>query len=341
MSDFTPAVSVLLPVYNGAEYIRTAVASILAQTFTDFELLVVDDGSTDGTREILGSFEDPRIRLLPNGENRGLPYSLNRGLSEARAPLVARMDSDDESLPHRLAVQVDYLADHPLVGACGSWVETFGHGAGDVWAYPEAPEEVKAGLLFRPTLAHPSVMLRKSVLTAAGLNYDPDFLSSEDYDLWARAIEGVPLANVPQVLLRYRLPPPIANKDVIKEVYADKVRQRLLQSLGFEPTPNELALHGAVGRCEVGTDPDWLWLAERWLTRLEKANDGAAIYDKQALSSLLADRFWQLCWNARSSGPQAWRIFRESEWRMRAHVPLGMQIRFWWQSRTCRAGAVN
>jgi len=341
MKDSSPAVSVLLPVFNGAQCIREAVESILTQTFRNFELLVVDDGSTDGTRELLDSIEDPRIRVLPNEGNRGLPYSLNRGLSEARAPLIARMDSDDVSLPQRLAAQVDYLAANPRIGACGSWVETFGDGDGEVWAYPESPQDVKAGLLFRPTLAHPSVMLRKAVFGETGLCYDPEFRSSEDYDLWARAAECVLLANVPEVLLRYRLPPPAANKDVIKESYADKVRQRLLQDLGLKPSPEEQALHAAIGRCEAGPGVLWLQRAESWLTRLKEANDAAAIYDNRALAVLLASRFWQLCWNARSSGPQAWRVFRASDWRPHAHVPLGMQARFWWQSRICRDGVVS
>jgi hypothetical protein len=184
-------------------------------------------------------------------------------------------------------------------------------------------------------------MLRKKVFAMAGLNYDPEFLSSEDYDLWARAAKVVSLANVPRVLLRYRLQPPSANKSVIKEAYADRVRHRLLEDLGLDPSYDDLALHGFVGRCEIGPDPEWLRRSEKWLTRIDRANKAATIYDEGALSAFLADRFWRLCWNARTFGPEVWRIFRESDWRSLAHVSAGMQARLWWQSRACKTGAVN
>ena len=107
------------------------------------------------------------------------------------------------------------------------------------------------------------------------------------------------------------------------------------------PTEEELALHGSVGRCEIEGGPEWLKLAECWLTRLSTANDVAEIYDKKALSAVLADRFWQLCWNARMYGPQVWRIFCESSWKSRSRAPLGMRVRLWWQSRQDSTGAVN
>jgi hypothetical protein len=245
------------------------------------------------------------------------------------------MDSDDVCLPARLAAQVAYLDGHLDVDACGSWLETFGTGREEVWEYPAAPAEVQAGLLFRPTIAHPSVMLRKASFDAAGLKYNPDFQHSEDYDFWARASELLVLANVPQVLLRYRLAPPALDKAEFKEAYADRVRSSLLRRLGIEASPEELALHGQIARCEAVLDENFLVVADAWLQRLENANAAASVYDPEALKRLLAHRYWRLCWEASSIGPAAWGAFWLSRWRRNAGVPLGTLLRFCWR---CRPG---
>lgn len=336
MTGHVPTVTVLLPVYNDERRVRTAIDSILQQTFADFELLVVDDGSTDGTPAVLRAVKDPRLRVLRNRVNCGLAASLNIGLAEARAPYVARMDSDDICLPPRLAAQVAYLDAHPDVAACGSWVETFGTGREEVWEYPAAPAEVRAGLLFRPTIAHPSVMLRKESFAAVGLQYNPEFQHSEDYDFWARASERLVLANVPQVLLRYRLAPAALDKSAFKEAFADRTRIRLLRRLGIEASPDELALHGQIARCETVLDDSFLAAADLWLQRLEQANNVVSIYQPDTLRKLFAHRYWKLCQGAAAIGPAAWHAFRRSRWRREAGVPVGVLLRFFWR---CRPGS--
>lgn len=335
MTSGTPAVTVLLPVYNDEQRVGTAIDSILCQPFANFELLVVDDGSTDDTPAVLQGIADSRVRVLRNEVNCGLASSLNIGLAASRAPYVARMDSDDVCLPARLAAQVAYLDGHPDVDACGSWLETFGTDREEVWEYPAAPAEVHAGLLFRPTLAHPSAMLRKASFDAAGLRYDPNFHHSEDYDFWARASERLVLANVPQVLLRYRLAPPVLDKAELKEAYADRVRASLLRSLGIEASPEELVLHGQIARCEAVLDENFLVVADTWLQRLENANAVMFIYEPEVFSALLAHRYWRLCWESASVGHAAWGAFRRSCWRKDAGVPLGTLLRFFWR---CRQG---
>jgi glycosyltransferase involved in cell wall biosynthesis len=336
MTSRSPAVTVLLPVYNDEQRVRSAIDSVLRQTFADFELLVIDDGSTDGTPAVLQGFADRRLRVIRNRVNRGLPDSLNLGLAEAKGGYVARMDSDDICLPPRLAAQVAYLDTHPKVDVCGSWVEPFGTGREEVWEYPAAPAEVRAGLLFRPTIAHPTAMLRKASFAAADLKYDPAFRSSEDYDFWARASEQLVLANVPQVLLRYRLAPPALDKAGIKEEYANRTRSRLLGRLGIEATPEELVLHGQIARCETSLDANFLAVVDAWLQRLEQANSAAAVYPPDVLRRLLAHRFWRLCSQAADLGSLAWSAFRQSCWRRDAGVPLGTLLRFYWR---CHSGS--
>jgi glycosyltransferase involved in cell wall biosynthesis len=335
MASRVPAVTVLLPVYNDAKRVWSAIDSVLRQTLADFELLVIDDGSTDGTSAVLQGIADRRLRVLRNQVNRGLPDSLNIGLAEAKADYVARMDSDDICLPPRLAVQRAFLDEHPEIDACGSWVETFGTERKEVWEYPTAPEEVRAGLLFRPTIAHPTAMLRKASFAAARMQYDPNFRSSEDHDFWARASKCLVLANVPRVLLRYRLAPLAVDKAGIKEEYADRARTMLLGRLGIEASPEDLALHGMIARCDVALDPNFLPLADAWLQRLEKANAALAVYPPDILRRLLAHRFWRICWQSAGLGPVVWRTFTQSIWQWDAGVSLGTLLRFYWR---CRSG---
>ncbi len=193
-----------MSVYNGEEHLREAVDSVIAQTFADFEFLIVDDGSTDQTREILESYDDARIRLIEQ-ENRGLVRSLNRALEEAKGEYVARMDADDVSLPERFSSQVAYLDEHPEVGILGTKV-VYIDGTGEVvgaWEVPTLPGEVGWQLFFGTCLAHPSVMMRRELVLELG-SYDGEAQHAEDYDLWARAASMTKLANLesPQVQRR-------------------------------------------------------------------------------------------------------------------------------------------
>jgi hypothetical protein len=205
----TPRVSVVLPVRDGGAYLAEAVASILGQTFADFELLVIDDGSRDGAVAALAPIaaRDPRLPRLEN-PGVGLVAALNYGLGQARAELVARMDADDVALPERLARQVAFLdasSDIALVGAQVAVIDAAGSPTGERSHFPTAPEAVAAALAARGcVIRHPTVVARKAALVAAG-GYRSACERAEDYDLWLRLAERARLANLPDVLLRYRV----------------------------------------------------------------------------------------------------------------------------------------
>lgn len=203
-----PRVTVLMPVFNTARYLSAAIESILAQTFEDFEFVIVDDGSTDGSGEIAARHarEDSRIRLVRQ-QNRGVSAASNAGVAVARGELVARFDADDLSLPDRLAVQVDYMDRHPDVLAVGSSFEVMdAKGRPLTVLYPPcSPEEIEELLLTgHCPISNPSAMMRRSALERIG-GYDTSFVTAGDYDLWLRMSEHGPLANVRDCLIRYRL----------------------------------------------------------------------------------------------------------------------------------------
>lgn len=198
-----PIISVAMPVYNGERYLADAIDSILAQTFSNFELIIIDDGSTDGSLQILQRYQkrDARIRLIAR-ENRNLATTLNDIIDLARGKWTARMDQDDVALPNRFERQLEWLAQ---TGAdiCGGWVKFFGTSDKRVLKHPQTDAAIKMALLFGCPFAHPTVMMRTEL--AKQLRYDKAWEKCEDYDLWEKAARlGCEMTNVPEVLLFYR-----------------------------------------------------------------------------------------------------------------------------------------
>ncbi|MGQ0736170.1 MAG: glycosyltransferase [Acidobacteriota bacterium] len=203
-----PAVSVLMAVYNGERHLAAAIDSILAQTHRDFEFIVVDDGSTDGSRAIVERAKDPRIRLIALGRNVGLSAALNEGLAAATSPLVARQDADDLSEPRRLEHQLAVMTARPevaLLGTRATALNEDGTRAGLVWR-PTGVASIRWYSLFDNPFAHTSVMFRTRVvrdeLGGFDARHDP---FSQDYGVWCRVIARHAFANLPDALVRYRV----------------------------------------------------------------------------------------------------------------------------------------
>lgn len=199
-------VSVILPVFNCQAYVGEAIESILNQKFRDFEFLIIDDGSTDGTQAELVKYIDPRIRHLRH-ENRGLAATLNTAIGLARGKYIVRQDQDDISMPDRIEKQVAFMEAHLECGLLGTWAQII---EGDrlverFHRHPTDPSVLRYQLLFNNPFVHSSVMLRKSVLEeTGGYSIDPERQPPEDYELWSRIIRSAGVANLPEVLLYYR-----------------------------------------------------------------------------------------------------------------------------------------
>lgn len=199
-----PKISVILPTYNAEKYLQEAIDSLLAQTFQDFEILIVDDGSKDRTLQILKTYDDPRIKIF-QGPQKGISAALNMGLDLAQGMYVARMDADDISLPRRFEKQVAFMDEHPNIGICGTDIEAFEDSKSNVWNYFPDVADTKTMLLFGCALAHPTVMIRLSIFKEFNLRYDESYFGSEDFELWNRAMEFTDVCSIPEVLVRYRL----------------------------------------------------------------------------------------------------------------------------------------
>lgn len=205
----TPLVTVLMAVHNGARFVEEAIGSVLRQRFSDFELLIVDDGSTDDTPGRMSAFGDERIRRVRNDTNLGLTRSLNQGLALARGALIARQDADDISHPGRLAAQVDFLRREPGVAVLGTQACMIDTGRRRVrtapWPKSTSNRAIKWQLMFDSPFIHSSVIFRKSVVLALG-GYDESFATSQDFELWSRvAAAGHEMRNLPETLLDFRV----------------------------------------------------------------------------------------------------------------------------------------
>jgi glycosyltransferase involved in cell wall biosynthesis len=280
-----PRVTVLMPVYNVSAYVSEAVESVLNQTYTDFELIIIDDGSTDDTLQKVNAFHDQRIRVVRHERNIGYVHALNQGIRMAQGEFIARMDGDDICLPERFARQVEYLDRHFDVGVCGANVQLLN--TGEVWAYSRDHHELKVRLLFNSCFAHPAVMMRKHILTKHNLYYDIDYQYAEDYELWVRLSDFTHLSNVPEVLLLYRQhEAQVSTRHTdIQTAHADRIRMNQLYRLGIHPSKEEWAVHKSLsifGYADASSDQ-----LRQWFDKLLRHNEQYRLYDSDTLERML------------------------------------------------------
>ncbi len=236
-----PLVSVVMPVYNGDLYLCESIDSILNQTFSDFEFIIINDGSTDGTGEILKLYEqlDKRMRVY-NQEHSGVTASRNRGCRLARGKYIAPMDADDVSLPDRFAKQVRYLKAHPEIGILDTWVERINKKGIliNVWRSPTTSNVIKWEFFFGNPLRHSSIMMRRDVVEP--LDFYGNFSFIEDFYLLARALDVTQVASLPEVLSQIRYHEDSLSKQIIREQH--KFGREIIRSLIAKQLSKEVSI---------------------------------------------------------------------------------------------------
>lgn len=238
-----PLISVILPIYNAGLFVNESIQSILNQTFIDFELILINDGSTDNSEEIILAFQDERIRYYKNATNLKLIDTLNLGLELAQGKYVARIDADDIANPERFQIQVDFLEANPTYGIVGSFARKFGD-SNDLLSYVEEDENIRYAFLTHNPFIHSTVMLRSSILKKYNLYFQNNRMHVEDYDLWMRLLQFSKGKILSQELIRYRL-----HAGQISTIYAKlqnentrKLQEAYCFSLGFSELESELII---------------------------------------------------------------------------------------------------
>jgi len=271
-----------MSVYNGEKYLTEAIDSILNQTYTDFEFLIVEDASTDKSLEIISSYHDQRIVLVKNEINIGLTKSLNKGIKLAKGKYIARMDADDISLPLRLEKQILFMQLHPDVDICGTLYTVFGQ-----YKYlqklPLTHEQIKADLLFYTPIAHPTILMKKNIFKK--YQYPENFLKAQDYALWIELINEYKFINLPESLLMYRthLSQASIAEGTSQQEFALKALLLFLSKIDCKISQKYITIHKHLFLGE--TVP--LEITEQWLKEIIKINASTHFFDNKSLHKSL------------------------------------------------------
>lgn len=231
MYENLPLVSVIIPCYNAGRYVEEAVESILNQTYKRLEIIAIDDGSTDDTKDILRRLQhkDNRLNIIENGQNLKLVNTLNKGLYFSNGDFVARMDADDIALPSRIEKQVEFLYANPDVGLLGTFIEEFGEDTPhSILKQPTTHQAIYSRLFVSSPFFHPSVMMRKKILSDYSLQYENQYYRAEDYALWVKMSQYTKMANIPEVLLKYRI---LSTSETRLSLKNDKQKHVILKSI--------------------------------------------------------------------------------------------------------------
>ncbi|MBE5861851.1 MAG: glycosyltransferase [Lachnospiraceae bacterium] len=290
-------ISCIMSNYNTpAEYLHASIQSILSQTMGDFELIIIDDGSTDASLEIIKDYaqKDSRIVLVENGKNCGLPYSLNRGIDKAQGRYIARMDTDDISLPDRFRLQKEYLDSHSDIDVLGGFALCFGKQKG----YSITPfydfEHCKCAMLYASSLPHPTVMMRRDFLQNNSLRYNETFRSAQDLELWSRCLEYGKVEVLDSVLLLYRIHGnqiSVGKREQQKQFVKQVCQRQISNHIKKNVTDEELELHLILSGYNKMDENNAIQLF-RWVEQVIKSSDN--YYNGKALKDIMNLRFYML-----------------------------------------------
>ena len=310
-----PLISVLMPARNAQKYLPMAIESILNQTFSDFELIILDDASEDKTFQIAQTSRDKRILVKHFSKRQGLAKIRQAGVDLSRGKLIAFLDSDDISLPDRLKLQVKFFERHKDVSILGSWTELIdgdGKRLNEIWKHITYPEYIKAFFLFRNCLTQSTVMMRKECFRKYG--YRNDYWPAPDFDLWMRLSHEFKIANMPVVLSYYRVTDKnmtgTHEKDIEKctqKIFADNLRY-----LGVNPGNKEVKLHDSLERTVVSRQEGSIKKLELWLKRLITANAASKTYYPEIFRNVIGDYWFKTSLLNADKGLNTWKKYCNS-----------------------------
>lgn len=300
INSTTPIISVIMSVYNGELYLREAIDSILNQTFTQFELIIINDGSKDNSISIIKSYNDKRIVLIDNDGNKGLIYSLNKGIEVSKGKYIARMDADDISLPERLNEQYLFLEKNNQIGVCGcDYTQFTSNNKSKKYAAFHLHDEILGNMFFNCSVIHPSLMIRTSLLKNEFVIYNSSFSHAEDYELWSRLIFKTHFSAVNKLLFEYRI-----HNSQITQIHNSKqannanvVRKNMLDNAGFKYSSDEFIAHCNIGSSIKIKTKKELKLIEQWLISFYNQNKTLKIVDEDIFKKIIAKQWIDSCGN--------------------------------------------
>jgi glycosyltransferase involved in cell wall biosynthesis len=330
MKSDTPLVSVLMPVYNAEKFLSIAIESILTQTFVNFELMIINDGSTDSSEKIILSYRDIRIKYLINSENRGLIHSLNLGISNSRGKYLARIDADDIAHSHRLEKQVAFMESHSDYGMCGTLyqvIDPYGKVLNDV-NLPLSEVDTKTSINFSNCFCHSTMMIRTAL--AEQLKYQKEYYLIEDYELWYNISRVSKICNLPIHSTYYRIHGSNISIEK-KEQMLDqlhKMNARILQDLNIEFTNEQLKLHTNLLAYNYAyfQNAASIGPAEFWILKVYHHLKNNSAFNNRIIANLFINRWLAICFNTK---------------RYRSIFSWKLLINFRWEYLKCLTGKLT
>ncbi len=307
-----PLLSIIMPAFNAERYIREAIGSILGQDFREFELIIIDDGSADRTFEIAASFSDKRIILLQNDVNRGIVFSRNRGIGQARGSYIGMLDADDIAMPGKFRKQVEFLESNRDFGMVGSWamlIDENGKCTGKAWKLPGKPDKIPPVMLFKNYFVQSAVVFRRSCLPE--YRYKEGYEIVEDYKLWIDILKRSKGWNIPEFLVQYRVHGnnvTHTRKPVVRENLVAVYRE-LLGQLDIEPTPEEIEIHHLIREGRSIPDAPTFEAARRWLIKLKEGNTLKKTFPRREFAEVMLNRWTKVVWMSRGTSVLFFRWF--------------------------------
>jgi glycosyltransferase involved in cell wall biosynthesis len=307
-----PLCSVVMSVYNGEVYLKEAIDSILQQSYDNFEFIIIDDASSDGSLEIILSYKDSRIVLIQNEKNLFLAASLNKGIRIAKGKYIVRMDADDISMKDRLLKQVSFMESNPQVGISGTCSEIIGHGSG-FGNYSQDDQTIKFKLLHECHLLHPTLILRKELIFENNLFYNEEYRKNQDYELFVRAIDITEFANLPDRLIKYRQ----TEDNVKREVHNQKenvliLQKKLFHKIGIEVTDHKLHLYKLINKQEYPQSKEFLIESCEFLQLLVYSNNEKRFFTTEKFEAYINNLFENVCRNVKGTGLIPFKFYLKS-----------------------------
>jgi len=316
-----PLVTVLLPAYNAGRHLRESIESVLGQTFRDFEFLIINDGSIDDSEKQILSYSDLRIRYHKNEINIGLIATLNKGIELALGKYIVRMDADDICMPDRIQRQVQFMETHLDVGICGCCADVIDK-PNVKMKYDAEDASIRVKMLYQCHMLHPSIIIRKELIDKYRLRYNPEFIHAEDYELFYRIGKFTKLANLTDVLLRYREHEGSVSR-IYKQTQKDnslKVIKQEFKDIGIDITEAEVDLFKDVMNSCFDFSKDELYKVEKLLLKIISSNRHSCILDDTTLVRILSQKWKDMLMNVTRLG---WTVFR-----LGINSPLSIHDRF-------------
>ena len=296
-----PFLSVIMPVYNAGDFVAQAIQSILGQSYEDFELIIINDGSSDNSKAVIKSYDDNRIKYFENEKNSGIVFSRNKGLKLAKGEYIGMFDADDIAYPEKFEEQINFLEQNKDFGMVGSWAKFIneeGKRLPGSWKLKASPDMIPAIMLFKNYFLQSAVLYRKECISKFSFRVGFDIL--EDYLIWLEIIGEYKAWNLQKYLVDYRVHGGGVTKKHSKEKLEKekKVFRIQLMELGIDASDHELDLHMLIRNDKPVTDIETLISIEKWLMKIIYRNEDLEVYEYKMLIRVIFNRWAKVCFKA-------------------------------------------